>query len=168
MSDAIDATAAWIEAFVVGLDLCPFAAGPLRAGRVRVTESRADGGAEVLAELLGELELLEADDEVETSLLVIPQLGLSFDDFLDLVGAAEGLLEVTGKDGSFQLAHFHPDYAFDGAPEDDPANATNRAPHPTIHVLRVDSVSRAVDSHPDAEGIPARNVELLRRRAERG
>ncbi len=60
-----------------------------------------------------------------------------------------------------QLASFHPRFQFAGSEADDIANATNRAPHPTLHLLREDSVSRAVDAFPEAEAIYQRNIETL-------
>lgn len=156
----IDAVEAWVRDFVVRHDLCPFAAGPLRAGRVRFAECADDP----LESLLDEIERLDAG-EADTTLIVLRGFA-DFEDFLDLVAAAEELLEATGLESTYQLASFHPDYRFADAPPDDPANATNRAPHPTLHLLRVADVSRAVDAHPDPEGIPSRNVALLRALAQ--
>ena len=63
----------WVERVVVGLDLCPFARSPLESDSIRMVESRAEDEAALLAELLQELELLEADEpEAETTLIVIP------------------------------------------------------------------------------------------------
>lgn len=164
----IVATEAWLRDFVVGLDLCPFAAGPLRAGRVRVSEARGGAAEEVLADLVGEADLL-LEDAAATTLLVVPgDLLADFEEFLDVLAYAEELFEQTGHADDLQLVGFHPDYVFgdaDGA--DDPANATNRSPHPTFHLLRRDEVARAIDGHPDVAGIPARNVALLRERYPR-
>ena len=46
---------------------------------------------------------------------------------------------------------------------DDIGNYTNRAPFPTIHLLREASVTRAVDAFPEAESIYERNIETLNR-----
>lgn len=156
----IDAVEAWVRGFVVKHDLCPFAAGPLRAGRVRFALS----GDDPLESLLDEVERIQAG-VADTTLLVLGGFA-DFEEFLDLVAAADELLEATGLESSIQLASFHPDYRFAGVPADDPANATNRAPHPVLHLLRVDDVSRAVDAHPDPDGIPDRNVALLRKLAQ--
>ena len=153
----------WIERVVIGLDLCPFARAPLESGRVRMVQSRAEDEASLLAELLHEIEILDANDpEAETTLLVIPEILGDFDQFLDVVGMCEALLEQQGKTQIFQLAHFHPDYVFANVDGDDPANHTNRAPHPTIHILRWDQVREAMENHPDVGRIPARNQALLR------
>ncbi len=155
----------WVEQVVIGLDLCPFAATPLRAGTVRFVESRAADLQEVLAEVLTEAQGLVAGGAGTTMLLVVARHADDFADFLDLVAASADLLSATGLSEEVQLAHFHPDYVFEGVPADDPANGTNRAPWPTLHLLRVADVALAVANHADAAGIPARNVALLRRLA---
>ena len=116
-----------------------------------------------MAEIIHEIELLEDErPEAETTIVVIPTLLQNFDHFLDAIGMCEALLEQLGKSDRFQLAHFHPDYVFDGTEENDPANHTNRSPHPAIHILRWDDVRHAMQTHPDIARIPQRNQALLR------
>ena len=168
--DPVAQTEAWLRGFIVRLDLCPFAAAPLRAGRVRVVAARSLVMEEMLAELLGEAETLR-EGGAATTLFVVPSAdagaGLldDWDTFQDVLAFAEDLLEQTGFAEVVQLVGFHPDYLFGDAPEDDPAHATNRSPHPMIHLLDRADVAAAVAAHPDIEGIPRRNVELLRARA---
>jgi len=163
--DPVDATEAWLRDFVVALDLCPFAAGPLRAGAVRVIASRSCTMQDLLADLLNEIEVLRGEG-ASTTLLVVPSLLADWDDFLDLLAFAEDLLDETGDADFVQLVGFHPDYVFGDAPVGDPANATNRSPFPMLHLLRRDEVARAIEGHPDVSGIPERNMALLRGRAE--
>ena len=158
----------WVEQVVIGLDLCPFAATPLRAGTVRFVSSRAEDLHEVLAEVVQEAQGLREGSAGTTTLLVLGDRVPEFEDFLDLVSATEDLLEASGLAEEIQLAHFHPDYVFAGTDPEDPANGTNRAPWPTLHLLRVADVTVATRSHPDVEGIPARNIALLRRLAKTG
>lgn len=161
MTDPVQSTERWIRQFVVRLNLCPFAAEPLRQGRVRIVASRAEEPAEVLAELLDEVAKLQ-EGLAATTLLVVPQLGLDFDGLLQLHAAGEDLLEAEGWMGEYQLASFHPDYHFANAPEEDPANATNQSPHPMLHLLRWADVRKAIEAHPDIDSVYTRNVELLR------
>jgi len=163
--DPVAATEAWLRDFVVALDLCPFAAGPLRAGAVRVIASRSCTMQDLLADLLNEIEVLRGEG-ASTTLLVVPSLLADWDDFLDLLAFAEDLLDETGDAAFVQLVGFHPDYVFGDAPVGDPANATNRSPFPMLHLLRRDEVARAIEGHPDVSGIPERNIALLRERAE--
>jgi len=165
--DPVTTTEAWLRDFVVRLDLCPFAAAPLRAGRVRVVASRGENLQEMLAELIGELDLLR-EDGAATTLFVVPSLLADWEEFQDVMAFAEDLLDETGDGDWVQIVGFHPDYVFGDAPEDDPAHATNRSPLPMIHLLLRDEVAAAVQGHPDVAGIPARNVALLRELAKEG
>ena len=157
---AVDQVQTWVNRVVVGLDLCPFARAPLTAGRARFVECRGQGPDELLAELL--IEAQDLGDQADTTLLVMPSLDHSFDDFLDLVGMAEALLDAAGMAGAVQLAHFHPQYVFAGVDADDPANHTNRAPHAVLHLLRWTDVREAMETHPSVQSIPKRNQALLR------
>ena len=159
---ALSRTREWIEQVVVGLNLCPFAAQPLMEERVRFsccTETEMEG---ILQHLISELSWMGSEEGPQTTLVVIPSGLESFDRFLDLVGAAEDLLIATGWDSQFQLAHFHPDYCFEGSEPTDLANHTNRSPYPVLHLLRVEDVARAIAAHPDTQGIPERNMAVLR------
>ena len=60
-----------------------------------------------------------------------------------------------------QVASFHPHYRFAGTEADDLGNATNRSPHPTLHLLREASIDRAVESFPEAAAIFESNVARL-------
>ena len=164
--DAVAETTAWLADFVVALDLCPFAAGPLARDGVRVVQSRAADLAELMAEVVHESEVL-LEGGAETTLLVVPQLALTFDGLLDAVELGELVLTDRGLGGDIQLVGFHPDYVFgDADGEDDPADATNRSPHPTLHLLLAAAVEQAIAGHPDVASIPRRNVALLRARAK--
>lgn len=157
-------TRSWLQHAVVGLDLCPFARGPLEGGRVRIAVSEANDVEGALTDLWMELDRLLAADpaEVETTLLVLPEGLDDFEDFLDVIELSEVVLEKRGAADEVQLAHFHPDYRFEGAVEGDPADFTNRSPHPVLHLLRTAGVARAIAAHPDTLSIPDRNARLLR------
>ena len=164
-SDAIEATRRWLERAVIGLNLCPFAKAVHVRGQIRWVLSDATT-PEALLETLGE-ELLWLRDasaeEVDTTLLIHPQVLTDFLDYNDFLENADALVESLGLDGVLQVASFHPDYQFAGSAPDDVENFTNRSPYPTLHLLREDSVSRAVEAFPDAEVIVERNVETLRK-----
>ena len=157
-------TRLWIERLVLGLDLCPFAAEPFRAGRVRMVVSDARTPASLADALAEELTLLDrtATEVIETTLLVHPLALLDFEAYNDFLDVGDLLLEKLDLVGRIQIASFHPDYRFADAPADDVANATNQSPYPMLHLLRESSVARAVARHPDTSAIPARNAERLR------
>jgi hypothetical protein len=161
--DALRQTRAWVEHAVVGLNLCPFAKAPMVKGQIRYVLSETDDPRVLLDELCAQMTALVAADpaEVETTLLVHPNALLDFLDFNDFLEAADAALEDLGFAGVLQIASFHPDYQFDGTDPDDVGNASNRAPCPTLHLLREASVERAVEAFPDAEAIFENNLDTL-------
>ncbi|MEO0615638.1 MAG: DUF1415 domain-containing protein [Pseudomonadota bacterium] len=165
MSDtATDRTEQWLARVVVGLGLCPFAAPVLTQGSLEILVSDAGDADTLTADLDHALQRLASApaDDLETTLVVVEHLLGDFDAFNDYLDIAEALIEARGLTGVIQLASFHPDYVFAEAEPDDPANATNRAPYPTLHLLREASVARAVADHANSDAIPARNARLLR------
>jgi hypothetical protein len=155
-------TRRWVETVVVGLELCPFAARELEAGRVRFAASRATTESALLEDLAAELQRLDDEGSIETTLLIHPAVLQDFLDYNDFLDAADALLEKRNRVGIYQIASFHPDYRFADSAPDAPENATNRSPLPMLHVLREASVERAVDRHPDPDGIPERNIARMR------
>ena len=162
--DPIDATRRWLERAVIGLNLCPFAKAVHARGQIRWVLSDAST-PEALLETLGAELLLLRDapaDAVDTTLIIHPRVLTDFLDYNDFLDTADALVESLGLYGVLQVASFHPDYQFAGSAPDDVENFTNRAPYPTLHLLREDSVSRAVQAFPDPDVIVERNVETLR------
>ncbi|WP_150912362.1 DUF1415 domain-containing protein [Marinobacter halotolerans] len=155
------ATRQWLEEVVIGLNLCPFARKELVNHRVRFVVSSADSAEALLADLQSELSHLDIHPETETTLLVHPGVLADFDTYNDFLAVGDGLLELLELDGIFQIASFHPDYRFAGTGPDDAENFTNRSPFPMLHLLREASVERAVESHPDPDAIPERNIALM-------
>lgn len=162
--DALAATRAWLDHAVIGLDLCPFAKGPAARGQVRFALSAARDWPAVLDDLHSELTLLAGADpgQVETTLLVCPDVPAGFDDFNQFLDAADDAVRSLDLEGVIQVASFHPEYRFADVAEDDVSHATNRSPHPTLHLLREESVERAVASIPDPAAIYESNMRRLR------
>jgi hypothetical protein len=161
---ALDDTRRWLERAVIGLNLCPFAKAVHGKAQIRWVLSRARTPEGLLRVLLQELQHLAAADptQVDTTLIVHPQVLQDFRDFNRFLGVAEAALAELGLEGVIQIASFHPQYRFAGTRASDITNATNRSPHPTLHLLREASISRAVAAFPDAEAIFGRNIETLR------
>lgn len=161
----IAATRRWLERAVIGLNLCPFAKATHVHGRVRYVVSSATSEQALLAELERELKFLaEADiQEVETTLLIHPQVLTDFPDYNDFLGVADAAVEALELDGVLQVASFHPQYQFADSQPEDIDNYSNRSPYPTLHLLREESIDRAVAAFPDAGEIYERNIQTLRR-----
>ena len=164
MDAVILRTAQWVERVVIGLNLCPFAKAVQVKGQVRYAVSAAETSATLTEDLRRELLSLQAADpsEVDTTLLIVPRVLGDFLDFNDFLADADALLHELHLEGELQLASFHPDYCFADSSADDPANFTNRAPYPTLHLLREASVTRAVEAFPDPSSIYERNIATLR------
>ncbi len=161
---AIAATRHWLEQAVIGLNLCPFAKAVHLKQQIRWVESLARDAEALLADLVRELLFLAAapEDVVETTLLVHPQALNDFLDYNDFLELADSAIDELGLGGVLQVASFHPDYQFEGTAPDDVDNCSNRSPHPTLHLLREDSIERAVAAFPDAASIYERNIATLR------
>ena len=164
-SEVIAHTKLWLERAVIGLNLCPFAKAVFIKDQIRYVVSSAQTPEELLADLMAELELLQqADPEaIDTTLLMHPDALRDFLDYNDFLDVADAAVEELGLDGEIQVASFHPEYQFAGTDVDDISNYTNRAPYPTLHLLREISVERAVDAFPEAAQIFDKNMRTLQR-----
>ena len=156
-------TRAWVERVVIGLKLCPFAPAPALKGLIRYATSEVETPEALLEDLATELQHLVASppEEVETTLLVHPQVLQDFHDFNDFLEIADEALRIWGLEGEIQIASFHPDYQFGGTEPDDAENYTNRSPYPILHLLREESLDRVLESTEHAEQIPIRNIKLM-------
>ena len=162
---AVTDTRRWLERAVVGLNLCPFAKAVMVKQQVHIAATLAEDAAGVLEDFARELDALLALDAGvrDTTLLVIPRGMEDFLGFHALTARAERLVRKRGLEGVVQVASFHPRFVFAGVEEDDITNFTNRSPHPTLHLLREDSIARAVAAFPDPAAIYEANMETLRR-----
>lgn len=160
----------WLEAAVIGLNLCPFAKAVYVKHQVRLVVSKARHADDLLEELDRELDLLVATpaSEIDTTLLIHPTLFEDFLDFNDFLEIAEGVVDEHGLEGVVQLASFHPQFQFDGTEPDDIGNYTNRAPFAIVHLLREDSVERAVEAFPEADAIFEANIATLEKLGHQG
>ena len=147
---------------VIGCNFCPFAAKAVLRKSIRYVVLPETTLESSLESLVAELQYLDRTEDIETTLIIFPNQFADFEEYLDLVDLAEALSEEQGYEGVYQIASFHPDYCFADSDENDPANYTNRSPYPMLHVLREDSVTKAVDHYIDPEGIPERNIAIAR------
>ena len=162
-SDVIANTVRWLERAVIGLNLCPFAKAVHVKGQIRYVVSEATTPEALADDLQRELEFLaEASAElVDTTLLIHPRALTDFLDFNDFLDFADGIVDELELDGILQVASFHPQFQFEGTEPDDITNYTNRAPYPMLHLLREDSVERAVAAFPDELAIAETNIGTL-------
>lgn len=158
---AVTATRRWVEELVVAYNLCPFARRELQNDRIRFALCNAIDSAAVLEALADELIWLGDNASVETTLLIHPHALTDFYDFNDFLNDCDQLLSQMELEGIFQIASFHPQYRFAGTHPEDPENYSNRSPFPMLHLLREDSVERAIALHPAIEDVVTDNLETL-------
>ena len=166
----LDDTRRWLERAVIGLNLCPFAKGVHVKGQIHYAVSQAADAQALLKDLARELKsLVSIDPEIrDTALLIAPRCLKEFLDFNDFLGDADQLLAELGLEGVIQIASFHPEFQFAGTQPGDISNFTNRAPYPTLHLLREDSIERAVAVFPEAQAIFGKNMETLEKLGRAG
>lgn len=159
----IEDTVRWLEKAVIGLNLCPFAKGVHVKGQIHYVVSDATDAEGVVEDLHRELEALaEANPEKrDTTLLILPLVLSDFLDFNDFLEVADAMVEELDLGGILQVASFHPQFQFEGTEVDDVTNCTNRSPYPTLHLLREDSIDKAVEAFPEAETIFESNMDVL-------
>jgi uncharacterized protein len=153
-------TKKWIMDVVIGCNFCPFAAKEMKRGSIHYEVLLDANNESTLNSIVKIFNLLDTDETIETALIILPEAYYAFTSYLEIVDKAEDLLESENYEGIYQIASFHPKYMFAGSTIIDPSNYTNRSPYPMLHVLREESVSRAVDAHPNIDDVPEQNVEF--------
>jgi hypothetical protein len=169
-AQVIAATKLWLERAVIGLRLCPFAAPVHLSNRVRYFVSEQHSSAGLAEDLARELQALQDVDPAvcETTLLIHPYVLTDFLTYNDFLDEGDHVLTALDLDGELQIASFHPAYRFAGTAEGDIENYTNRSPYPMLHLLREDSITRAIETHDDIDDIGEKNIETLRRLGHEG
>lgn len=143
------------------MNLCPFAKRELTRNRVRFALTVAETEEALLMALQAELELLNSNTAIETTLLIHVNVLQDFDDYNQFLNYTDKLLRQTGLEGVYQIASFHPHYRFDGTGSDDAENYTNRSPYPMLHIIREESLAGVIAESANVDQIPARNIALM-------
>jgi len=168
--DPIERTKRWIEEFVIQYNLCPFAAHPFQKGKIRYClvesvelEDPPAGRTGLAKALIKEVQLLASvpSEEIETTLIIHPNILTDFLDFNYFLAVAESILEEMELDGVIQIASFHPQYQYADASPNSAANYVTRSPFPMLHLLREESVAHAIKSHSDTTQIPEENIKKM-------
>lgn len=159
----VAATRRWLEKAVIGLNLCPFAKSVYVKEQVRYVVSSATTPEALLEQLMDELQHLSDTpaEQTDTTLLIHPFVLQDFEDYNEFLDVADAAVEDMQLDGELQVASFHPEYQFADTDANDIANYTNRAPYPILHLLREDSIDRAVEAFPEAEQIFEKNIDTM-------
>ncbi len=163
-NNIITQTKQWVADVIIALNFCPFAKKVFDQQGIfyKVVESK--NTEEGLATLIDECVRLDNDTDLETALIIYPNMLEDFNDYLDFLELANQLLEAQNYIGVYQLASFHPNYCFDGVELDAAENYTNRSPYPMLHLIKESSLAKALETYDDPEQIPVRNVERAKQK----
>jgi len=153
------ATRCWVEQVIIDMNFCPFAKQVFLDERIHFQVDNCNDLESCLQSVISECQQLDNNNDIETTLLIFTHAFQVFDDFIEVIEIANALLCDMGYEGIYQLAHFHPDYCFEGNDDSDPANYTNRSPWPTLHLIREASLEKALEHYPEPEKIPERNIK---------
>ncbi|MBE9525568.1 MAG: DUF1415 domain-containing protein [Proteobacteria bacterium] len=159
----IQQTQCWLDKFIIALNICPFASKERDKGSIRFFVDENSNLANVLENFVLECERLDQNDEIETTLFILGAMAEDFEDYLDFLDIANQLLISQGYEGVYQLASFHPQYMFAESEKDEAANYTNRSPYPMLHIIREESLEKALLTYPNPELIPENNIALCRK-----
>jgi len=159
-------TQSWLENIVIALNLCPFAKREVIKNRVHYIVCHSNETQSLLTTLEQAATQLANSTDIETTLVIHPHVLQHFEDYNAFLDPAEQRLTALGYEGILQIASFHPHYQFADTKPEDPENYTNRSPYPLIHLLKEDSVEKAIANYPDPTQIPKNNIALMNQLGE--
>lgn len=160
----INQTKKWISDVVVGCNFCPFAAKEVKKNSIYYTVETSKDIADALTKLIREFNRLDEDENIETSFIILPNGFNDFNEYLHLTDLANKLIKKEKYEGVYQVASFHPNYCFSGSNDLDAANYTNRSIYPMLHILRENSIEKALEKYPDPDNIPNRNIDFAQKK----
>ena len=157
-------TVRWLDAFIVDMNLCPFAKPAMSTLVIETTRAWEDELRGLVTRETARL-MACSTREPATTLCVLggEDVNASFEVFMEgPVRLAEDLCEEL-SDGAVTVVPFHP--KADWGEGDEAGDFTSKSPWATIHLLRQCDIDRAEESWYRDEGredIRERNVEYLR------
>ncbi|MDX2346436.1 MAG: DUF1415 domain-containing protein [Legionella sp.] len=154
-------TISWVQSFIIEYNICPFAKHTVNQETIAIDIVQPNNLEQALETMMSTIVRMDNDTKIETVLLLFPYLFSNFDDYLDFVSLAEELLSLSGYEGIYQLATFHPNYCFSDVLETDVSNYTNRSPYPMLHILRESSIEKAIEYYGDTSNIPDNNIATM-------
>src|SRR5690349_15899687 len=89
----------WITKVVVGCNLCPFAAREVKLDSIHFKVFRSEKLSDLFETLALEISRLDANTDIETTLIILPHLFPDFHDYLDMTDSCEIFLRKAKKEG---------------------------------------------------------------------
>lgn len=158
--EVISQTRQWIEQVVIGLNFCPFAKRVFDKGLIAYQVANNKNIEDDLFSLMALCTELDQNNDLETGFVIYPHNFSDFNDYLDFLDLANQLLVEQDYEGVYQIASFHPQYCFEGTAQNAAENYTNRSPYPMLHLLKEQSLDRALEQYEAPEEIPTHNIEV--------
>ncbi len=152
----------WIERFVIGLRLCPFAHFSFFNNTIYYdvsTAAKISVCEDDLMDMVSKMNTAKQCD-LSNAFLIFDQ-PLTFDFMLSLKKRFDANLKKIELDTFFQSVVFHPEFQFGDEHFYAAGNFTNRSPLPMVHILRVEEVAKAIEATEKVEDIPFRNKKVL-------
>jgi len=160
--DGVKLTKLWIERFVIGLRLCPFAHYSFYGNTIYYKESTSFELKDCVYDLMSVVQKMNAISPSELSnAFLIFNSSLSFHEMLNLKEQFDDKLLENNLADEFQVVVFHPEFQFGDEDFHAAGNFVNRSPLPMIHLLREEEVAKAIESTDDVDQIPLRNKDVL-------
>ena len=161
------ATRCWVEPVFVGLNLCPFAKREITKNRLRYSVTQVTSEELLRQALRAEIDLLDQQPQIETTLLIHPDVLTDFYDYNQFLDDADTLLAQLDRAGIYQIASFHPQYQYYGTAVTDVENYRNKSPYPMLHLIREESLATVIANYPNTEDIPETNIRRLKALGQR-
>ncbi len=150
----------WIESFIIGLNICPFAAGIV--DRILFVHHKETHHVTVANQVFETIQKIRSQPTYVTGFVIMPKNRLLFEDFFDLTQVLQEQVDERWPD-EYVLVAFHPEFRYEGEREDNIVNAVNRSPHPMIHLLTTDSLDEAAEDTGASARITDANIKKLKK-----
>lgn len=162
-NQVVETTKKWIESFVIGLNICPFAKKSFVENQIYYFVSDwSENGGDIIQFLDFVYEMDEGEDVYSNGFFIVPEFDGDFEAFIAVVSGLEKLMREKELDEDFQIVGFHPKFKFAGADIEDAGNYVNRSSFPMIHLIRRKDVEWVEKNYPGIEKVPFQNAANLR------
>ena len=157
---AIQLIEEWIEKFIIGEGICPFAKTSFEQGQIAIYP--CEEKEKVSEEFLNYIERFHKSPSVKVSngILAFINLEIEFLDFFHFVEECKEILESISLGDSYELVCFHPNFHFEGESAKDRGSLVNQSPYPIIHILRKEELYAAANSE-QGLSVAKRNKQFL-------
>lgn len=150
--DVTQSVKSWVEAVILGLNLCPFAHDIWKRGdwsiEVDLESNKANRFEWTKERIVNFLKLSienSGDKTGFTTLLVYPNAKENFIKFYNFSAMVEDLLLEMDLKDDVQIVTFHPEFRFEGEKRDARGNFVNRSPFPLLHLLWSRDVTNIIE-----------------------